>query len=97
MDPAFITAEDWNDLFAVVHFFWAIPLFAIGFAFNLLLAKAVIPSLVSTHQLSPERARLLQPALYAVSFVSLALLVWVFFNIVTRAGILHEVYARWWI
>ena len=57
MDPAFITAGDWTEIFKFVHFLWAIPLFVIGFAFNLALAKAVVPSLVFTGHLSPERAR----------------------------------------
>ena len=97
MDPVFITAKDWSEIFTFIHFLWAIPLFTIGFAFNLLFAKAVVPSLVYTGHLSPERARLLRPVLYVFSFTSLAALAWVFFSLVRHRGILGQIYERLWI
>lgn len=97
MDPAFITQPDWPRIFDLVHLFWALPLCVIGFAFSLLAVKAIIPSLVSTHHLSPERAHRLRPFFYGVSVISLGFLVWVVFNIVNLAGIIHEIYGKWWI
>ena len=97
MDPVFITATDWTEISTFVHLLWALPLFTIGFAFNLLFAKAVVPSLVFTGHLSPERARLLRPVLYVFSFTSLAALAWVFFSLVSHRGILGQIYERLWI
>ena len=97
MDPVFITATHWDDISTFVDFLWAIPLFTIGFAFNLLFAKAVVPSLVYTGHLSPDRARLLRPVLYTLSFASLAALAWVFIILVSRRDILGQLYERLWI
>jgi hypothetical protein len=97
MDPVFITATHWNDIFRFVHFLWALPLFTIGFAFNLLFAQAVVPSLVGTGNISAERARLLRPVLYAFSAASLAALVWVFYNLASQRGIFSQLYERLWI
>lgn len=97
MDPVFITDTHWDEISTFVHLLWALPLFTIGFAFNLLFAKAVVPSLVSTGGLSPERARLLRPVLYVFSFTSLAALAWVFFSLVRHRGILGQIYERLWI
>lgn len=58
MDPAFVTNEIWHDISGMLRFLWVYVLFIIGFAFNLLVAHAIIPSLVGTGQIPVKIARL---------------------------------------
>ena len=96
MDPAFVTTGIWHDLSIMLRSLWVYVFFIIGFAFNFLLAHAVIPSLVYSGQLPPRFARL-WPLFYLSALGSLALaLVFIVLTIV-KADVVHRVWDRFWI
>lgn len=97
MDPNFIGTGEWSRVFDLVHVLWLLPIGMIGFAFFLLIGQAVLPSLVTTGHLSPNRGRTLRRAVLAVSMTSLLLLVWIVITFVDRMDIIEEIYPRWWI
>jgi len=96
MDPNFISSSNWSQISEMVGFLWRLPLFAIGFGFSLLLARAIIPSLLATRQV-PERIGRLAPVLTAFSFICFGLLLWTLYSLVDSSGVLEKVYSRWWI
>jgi hypothetical protein len=97
MDPNFIGTEEWSRIFDLVHVLWLLPIGMIGFAFFLLVGQAVLPSLVATGDLSPDRGRMLRRAVLTVSMTSLLLLVWIAITFVDRMDIIEEIYPSWWI
>ena len=53
MDTVFVTNPIWHDISIILRFLWLYLLFIIGFAFNILPAPALIPSLFATGLLPP--------------------------------------------
>ena len=96
MDPNFITASDWDRIGKLILFLFGLPVSAILFAFPLLFARAIIPSLVGTGHL-PKRALFLQPVAYVTASIGLICLVFVLSNIVGRSEVIENFYHRWWI
>ena len=96
MDPNFITASDWIEIGRVLTFLFLVPISVISFAFPLLIARAIIPSLVGTGHLPKIVLRLSIP-LHLMSATAFVALIWVFFNLLTGSGVIGEVYPRWWI
>ena len=96
MDPNFITASDWDTIGDFLLFLFGVPTFVILFAFSLLFARAIVPSLVGTGHL-PERVLRLLPLFYGSAFIGLGFLVWVFFSLVDRSDVIENFYFRWWI
>lgn len=96
MDPDFVTTQVWHQLSLMLRFLWVYVFFIIGFAFNFLLAHAVIPSLVDSGQL-PARIARLRPLFYlsALGSLTAALL----FAVLTavNADVTQLVLKRWWI
>ena len=96
MSPDYITVEQWSCISTVLRFLWAYWLFIIGFALTLLLAQAIMPSLVFTRQL-PMGIMRLRPLLYLGAFgilpIALLFLILAFVNI----DVIPEIWGRWWI
>ncbi len=95
MDPAFVTNEIWHDISGMLRFLWIYVLFIIGFALNLLIAHAVIPSLVGTGHIPVKLAKL-RPVFYLASagllVVALAALVISMFQVDVVLGVFDR---RW--
>lgn len=96
MDPEYINAADWREIGNLLHFFWFVLIFAIGFGFNFLAAHAVIPSLISSGHL-PQRINRARRVFYAGAFGSLALALFSLSRIFAEAHILKGFWERWWI
>ena len=96
MDPEFITSADWREIGNLLHFYWFILLFAIGFGFNFLMAHAIIPSLIGTGHL-PEGVSKSRRFFYTGALVSLGLVLFFLLRIAQEAHILRSVWDRWWI
>ncbi len=97
MLPESATTTDWNlialSMGSLVTFTGLMLLGALVF----LSAHAVVPSLVITRQLSP-RARVIQIGLYLASFVTVAIALYLFGQMVIAAvAVLMRLYPRWWI
>ncbi|MSQ11920.1 MAG: hypothetical protein EXR48_04420 [Dehalococcoidia bacterium] len=96
MDPTFITNAEWSQTGELLRFFFGTLLFVIGFAANMLLALAFIPSLVGTGHLS-RNALNIRPALMGIAFACLGTAAYFFFRMVELRGVLGIIYpTRWW-
>lgn len=96
MDPAYITTQIWSDLSIVLRFLWLWVLFIVVFAGNMLVAHALIPSLVASEHL-PSRMSRLRPFFYAGAAVGA---IGAITMIAVAAGwstVIGDFYSRWWI
>ena len=94
MDPSFVDNQIWHGISTMLRLLWVYVLLIIGFAFNFLLAHAVIPSLASAGQL-PERFVKLRRFFYLAAFGALGLAAVVFFLTVLNLDVLSKVWDRW--
>jgi len=96
MDPNYVSYPHWIEIRNLVTLLWAFPITAIGFAFMLLLSRAIIPSLVSSNHL-PESVLKVRTFLYLISLVSLGLLIFVLVRATGLSDIIVDIYPKWWI
>ena len=97
MDPRPITAADWVGTNDMLISLWAFVGAMIVFAFCLMLAHAVVPSMVGTGHL-PERAASYRPLLYGLSVVFFVVALAIFFNFaVNQVGPIYGIYGRLWV
>lgn len=96
MDPNMPTAQDWTLIEPLLVNLWLFVLFIVGFAGNLMLGHAVIPSLVWTHHI-PQRASALRLPLYIISFLSFAIAIYIFYNFATHLDVVYQIYQKRWI
>ena len=96
MDPAFVTNEIWHNISGMLRFLWVYVFFIIGFALNLLIAHAIIPSLVGSGQI-PERIANLRPVFYLASGGALVFALAALVISMLQVGIVTDVFNRWWI
>lgn len=94
MDPTFITPDQWALLRSLVHSVWFYLLFLVLFAGSLLLALAVLPSLVHTRHL-PPRALRVRPLLALVALAALAGLALSLASAVATSDVVGQVYSRY--
>ena len=95
-DPQFISSAAWA---GVGDFLRALVVFAmlvIGFASNLLVAHAWIPSLVASESI-PSRINRIRPVFYLASLL-LLFGAMIFLTITSGlASVIGDIYDRWWI
>ena len=96
MDPAFVTNEIWHDISGMLRFLWVYVLFIIGFAFNLLVAHAIIPSLVGTGQI-PVKIAKLRRVFYLASAGLLVLALAALVTSMLQVDVVLGVFDRRWI
>ena len=96
MDPEIITSGDWSKISGLLRLLWVYVVFVVVFAKCVLLAQAIIPSLVSTHHL-PDRALRLRPLLLGIASVSFVFAALIMINVLSRVGLIGNFYERWWI
>lgn len=96
MDPTPVGTAEWSQIGQTLRFFFGTLLFVIGFAGNMLLAQAFLPSLVGTGHL-PRVAMSIRPALYAVAFACLGVAAYLFLKMVQLRDVFGTLYpTRWW-
>jgi len=96
MAPAVVTAEQWQQINQTLIWFWAFLGCIVVFAANMLVAYAIIPSLVSTRDL-PAKVAAIRPVLFALAAISLIAAVFAFVNIVNGIQVLYEIWPQRWI
>ena len=94
MDPNVVTSADWAQLWDLLHFLWLTLLFVVGFAGNLLLALAVIPSQVHSGHL-PAGALRLRPLLLLLALVALVGVALSLATAVSQAEVVGRIYPKW--
>ena len=96
MEPAFVTTEMWHDISGMLRTLWVYVFFIIGFALNLLIAHAIIPSLAGSGQIS-ERIAKLRPVFYLVSAGALVFALAALVLFLFQVNVVVDVFAGWWI
>jgi hypothetical protein len=96
MTPAVVTAEQWQQIHQTLIWFWAFLGFIVVFAANMLVAYAIIPSLVSTRDL-PAKVAAIRPVLFALAAIFLIAAVFAFVNVVNGIQVLYEIWPQRWI
>lgn len=93
MDPIALTPEQWAQIKALLHILWLLPFFAAGLALLLMLAWAVIPSLVSTRHLPSETLRV-RGFFLLVSLAGVAGIAIVFARVIQFGDIVRAIYPK---
>ena len=95
-DPQFITAAAWAGVGDFLRALMVFAVLVIAFAGYLLVAHALIPSLVASEHI-PNRANRIRPIFYLTSLVLLIGAI-IFLTITSGlAGVIGDIYDRWWI
>ena len=78
-DPIALTSDHWNNIHVWLQWLWIYLPLVVTFAFTLLVAHALIPSLISTRHLPASANRLRLPLTgFAVGFLIAAVVVLAF-------------------
>mgnify|MGYP004060122751 FL=1 len=95
-DPSAIGSFEWSELGKLLHNLWFYLALIVVFAFTMLTALAIIPSLVSTRQLPAAASHFsFTLALTALAFLGLGITLMIYTENVAR--VLGRIYDRWWI
>ena len=96
MDPNFITRQDWADIGEFLLALLFVPGLMIVFAFSMLTAHALIPSLVRSGHL-PDDLSKVRPVFYIIAFAALlGVISYLAFVGVNADRSFGDVYSRWW-
>jgi hypothetical protein len=96
-DPDAMNSVDWLEIGKWLTRIWVYFFCIVGFAFTLLTAHALIPSLVSTGHIPKELADRVRPPMYATAVVLLAAIGFFLALTVGKAHHIENFYDRWWI
>jgi len=96
MTPAVVTAEQWQQIQQTLIWFWVFLGCIVVFAANMLVAYAIIPSLISTRDL-PAKVAAIRPLLFALAAIFLVAALFAFVNIVNGIQVLYEIWPQRWI
>ncbi|MDW7981909.1 MAG: hypothetical protein RMH81_03725 [Thermomicrobium sp.] len=96
MTPANVTAEQWQQIQHTLVWFWAFLGLIVAFAANMLVAYAIIPSLISTRDL-PAKVGAIRPVLFALAAVFFLAALYAFVNIVNGIQVLYDIWPHRWI
>ena len=96
MDPEFLTHADWSGLGGLLRFLWFFSASVVAFALNMLLAQAIVPSLVASNHL-PQGMLRVRRMFLAVAMSALVLAVIMLVIVVMRLSVIAGFYEKWWI
>lgn len=94
--PNTVLTSQWQQVTTTLIWLWTFVGAMIFFAFSVLLSLGMIPSLISTNELT-HRARVVRPVLYAVALLFLFAVIVSFTNFVINVVVLLEIYPKAWI
>jgi hypothetical protein len=94
--PNTVLTSQWQLVTTTLIWLWTFVGAMILFAFSVLLSLGMIPSLISTNDLT-RRARVTRPFLYAVALLFLIAVIVSFANFVINVVVLIEIYPKAWI
>lgn len=97
MDPNVVSRSDWADIGEFLLALLFIPGLAIVFAFSMLTAHAIIPSLVASGHI-PEEFLKTRVVFYSVAFAALlGVISYLIYLGVSADSSFGEVWSRWWV
>ncbi len=94
--PTVISTPEWQQVTTTLIWLWSFVVAMIFFAFSVLLSLGMIPSLISTNELT-RRARVVRPFLYAVALLFLIAVIVCFTFFVINVLVLLGIYPKAWI
>lgn len=86
----------WDELDTGLIFFWFALLMMVATAVSFLLAHAILPSLVGTHDL-PQGFAKLRPVFYAAAILAFLLALFLYYITWETVSVYLEIYPRKWI
>ena len=96
IDPLQLTAADWNQVERTLGFLWVFWLTVVSAALLLLIAHAIIPSLVTTGHLGPQVQRV-RPVVYIIAILVSLVAIYAFVGFVNESSVLRTIYTKVWI
>ena len=96
MDPAALGSSQWSEIGKMLTSLWAVALFVVLFAANMLLGHNLIPSMVASRHI-PESWQRVRPVFYALAILSFVLAVFFIYRVVDFAGVLRDFWPNYWI
>jgi len=93
VDPRTISGADWPGIEALVLFLWIVVVFNVTLAFFMLLAHAVVPSLIATAHI-PRGLRNIRPVLTIGALVAFAGTAYALLNWLGVLGVLYDIYPK---
>jgi hypothetical protein len=93
MVPEFIGQESWSGILRLLVSLWAFVFFWVSFALSMLMAQAVIPSLVTSRHIS-ARFQSLRPILYVVAAIGFIGAIFFIANAVGLLTVIYSIYDR---
>ena len=94
IDPRTITAADWSFIGGLVRYLWIIVILNIAFAISLLLAQAVIPSLLATNHIKIGVNKV-RPLLYVAALVCLMATIYVVARLwLPTLDVIYDIYPK---
>lgn len=96
IDPQSLTSADWDQIQTTLVYLWLLWLSVIAMALSLLVAHAIIPSLVTTGHIG-QRVERVRPLFYGAAAVAAAIALFAFYGFVTESEVLRTIYTKVWI
>lgn len=94
-DPTPVGSLEWSAIGHLLHYLWYYFGLVIAFGFTFLMAQAVIPSLLSTKQISPT-LNLARFSLYVTAFGLLTGAILVFAYMINLTSVVESFHHRYW-
>ena len=96
MDPIPLTQQDWKELHLIVNNIWLMLVCALSFSGNMLLAHAIIPSLVESGSVS-KYWKILRILFYMGGFGSAALYIGLAIWAIIAGDVINKFWPNFWI
>lgn len=101
MDPEALNHTDWRNTSILLRYLWFIVIFAFGFSTHMVLAHAIIPSLVNSGHLPPtieNKLKKIRTPFYLLSLIVILGFICFWFAKATEIGYrFQDFYPRGWI
>lgn len=93
VDPRTIAGTDWPGIEALVQFLWIVAILNVVLAFCMLLAHAVVPSLIATVHI-PRGLRSIRPFLTIGALVAFAGTTFALVSWLGQLGVIYYIYDK---
>ena len=96
MEPSVITSANWADLGHLLSTLWGVVALIVFFAANLLIGHVWVPSFVKSGHI-PASLNKIRPMFYLTAVASFTGAIVMLGFAAKHAGVLHQIFERYWI
>lgn len=96
MEPAPMGIAEWSQVGNALAWLWAVVIFVILFAANMIVGHNLIPSFVASRHI-PQSWQRVRVAFYAAAVICFAIAVVSAARAIDQAGVLQKVWPNFWI